>query len=183
MENIKTEIINFALQLIQEKGYVAFSYNDISKHFNVTKASVHYHFRSKEDLGLAVCDKLIQEIKGMYFSAQSTQLPDKMKILQYIKKRIDDIQNPGICPISSMQADYESLPPSMQSKVQQLSELELEYLANILKQAIGGGKSCEDTYALAATILASLKGAVLYSRVTGKDLVSKVLGQLEKFLV
>lgn len=181
MENKKTEIMDYALQLIQEKGYVAFSYDDISKHFNVTKASIHYHFRSKEDLGVAACDKLLQEIRGMYYSAQGIQPSDKMKALRHIIKRTDNMQNPGICPISSLQADYESLPPSIQSKVQELSELELEYLTTFV-QTVDGRKSREDAYALAVTILTSLKGALLYSRVTGRDLVSEVLGQLEKMI-
>ncbi|PGY05869.1 TetR/AcrR family transcriptional regulator, partial [Bacillus sp. AFS031507] len=62
MENRKVQIIDLAMQLIQQKGYVAFSYDDISKQLGVTKASIHYHFEKKEDLGAAITDKIMQRL-------------------------------------------------------------------------------------------------------------------------
>ncbi|HIE19064.1 TPA: TetR/AcrR family transcriptional regulator, partial [Candidatus Bathyarchaeota archaeon] len=35
-------------------GYGGFSYSDLSKALGITKASIHHHFPSKEELGLAV---------------------------------------------------------------------------------------------------------------------------------
>ena len=63
MENRKTQIIELALKLIQQKGYVAFSYDDISKQLNVTKASIHYHFEKKEDLGVAAAEWISQSLQ------------------------------------------------------------------------------------------------------------------------
>jgi TetR/AcrR family transcriptional repressor of nem operon len=37
-------ILQVAEQLVQARGYNAFSYADIARTLNLTKASLHYHF-------------------------------------------------------------------------------------------------------------------------------------------
>ena len=67
MENRKSQIIELALRNIREKGYLSFSYDDLAKELGVTKASIHYHFMKKEDLGLAVCTKLKEGLEKILF--------------------------------------------------------------------------------------------------------------------
>jgi hypothetical protein len=50
MESRKNQIISLAFKLIQEKGFVAMSYDDLSKPLGVTKANIHYHFEKKGGL-------------------------------------------------------------------------------------------------------------------------------------
>src|SRR5882757_1774201 len=47
-------ILNIAEQLAQTRGYNGFSYADIAAQLGVTKASLHYHFPSKAELGRAL---------------------------------------------------------------------------------------------------------------------------------
>src|SRR3974390_1012687 len=51
------QILDLAETLIQSRGYSAFSYQDIADHLGIRKASIHYHFASKTDLGIAVIDR------------------------------------------------------------------------------------------------------------------------------
>src|SRR5258708_35419404 len=44
-------ILDVAEQLAQTRGYNGFSYADIAAKVGVTKASLHYHFPSKAELG------------------------------------------------------------------------------------------------------------------------------------
>jgi len=44
-------ILDVAEQLAQTKGYNGFSYADIAAQLGLTKASLHYHFPSKAELG------------------------------------------------------------------------------------------------------------------------------------
>ena len=50
----RSEIINIADALIRAKGYNAFSFTDIGKQLNIKNASIHYHFPTKTDLGVAI---------------------------------------------------------------------------------------------------------------------------------
>src|SRR5450432_2291463 len=50
-------ILNAAERLVQTRGYNGFSYADIAAQLGVTKASLHYHFASKADLGCALIER------------------------------------------------------------------------------------------------------------------------------
>ena len=54
------QILDRAEALIQTRGYSAFSYQDISEALGIRKASIHYHFPSKTDLGIAVVDRYVE---------------------------------------------------------------------------------------------------------------------------
>ncbi|MFG1709386.1 TetR/AcrR family transcriptional regulator [Nonomuraea sp. M3C6] len=54
----RTEILRVALRLFTEKGYEATSTRDISEALGLTKSSLYYHFRSKEEiLGSLVAER------------------------------------------------------------------------------------------------------------------------------
>ena len=47
-------ILNAAQDLAQTRGFHGFSYADVAQELQVTKASLHYHFPAKADLGHAL---------------------------------------------------------------------------------------------------------------------------------
>ena len=51
------QILDLAEMLIQTRGYTAFGYQDIADRLGIRKASIHYHFPSKTNLGAAVVDR------------------------------------------------------------------------------------------------------------------------------
>ncbi len=69
----------------------------------------------------------------------------------------------------------------MQERVQQLSQMEMDYLAKLLDDIKKEGKLkiTQDTGAFAALIISSVKGALQYRRVVGEDLYSIVFNQLK----
>ena len=52
--NTQQAILDLAQELIQTKGYNSFSYSDISKELDIQRASIHYYYPTKADLGKAV---------------------------------------------------------------------------------------------------------------------------------
>jgi AcrR family transcriptional regulator len=48
------QILDIAQFLVQTRGFNAFSYADIASQLGIRNAAVHYHFRSKTDLGHAL---------------------------------------------------------------------------------------------------------------------------------
>ncbi|MDA0268923.1 MAG: helix-turn-helix domain containing protein, partial [Cyanobacteria bacterium] len=44
------QILDVAQILVRQRGYSAFSYADISDRVGIRKASIHYHFPSKDEL-------------------------------------------------------------------------------------------------------------------------------------
>ncbi|OAH57635.1 TetR family transcriptional regulator [Domibacillus aminovorans] len=184
MENRKEQIIDLAIKLIQQKGYVAFSYDDISKQLGVTKASIHYHFEKKEDLGVAITDRLSKSLQNFLLLIKNSSVSAEEKLKQFVQQRAERFECTEICPISSLQADFESLPYIVQEKIKEVSRLELTIMKEIVAEAqtekiINGS---EDVQFLAVMILSSVKGALLYRRVLGDDVLVEVLNQLNRFL-
>ena len=56
----KPLILDIASELLQTRSYTAFSYQDLSDRLGITKASVHHHFPSKQELLLAIVDRFAE---------------------------------------------------------------------------------------------------------------------------
>ncbi|MGY6211490.1 TetR/AcrR family transcriptional regulator [Cytobacillus firmus] len=184
MENRKKQIVDLALKLIQQKGYVAFSYDDISKQLGVTKASIHYHFEKKEDLGVAVTERILLRLQESLMSIENSPASAEEKLKQFIQQQAQRFECNEICPISSLQTDYESLPSSVKEKIEEVSRLELQVMKELVAEAQADNiiNSSEDVHQLAVTILSSVKGSLLYRRVLGDGVLAGVLDQLNRFL-
>src|SRR3954463_9659229 len=50
-------ILDVAERLVQTRGFNGFSYADIAAALHVTKASLHYHFPAKADLGARLIER------------------------------------------------------------------------------------------------------------------------------
>ena len=52
-------ILDIAERLLQTRGFTNFSYADIAAELGITKASLHYHFPGKGELGQALISRYI----------------------------------------------------------------------------------------------------------------------------
>jgi TetR/AcrR family transcriptional repressor of nem operon len=66
-------LIELTDTLIQQNGYQGFSYADLADGLGIRKASIHYHFQTKTDLGLAYCE--YKEASLLKLEAALLQLP------------------------------------------------------------------------------------------------------------
>ncbi|KRF21750.1 TetR/AcrR family transcriptional regulator [Paenibacillus sp. Soil787] len=180
MENRKKQITDLALKLIQEKGYVAISYDDLAKQLGVTKASIHYHFEKKEDLGVAVTDRVKQKLQSLFLKINDPSITIEDKITFFATTQIKQLTD-GICPVSSLQTDFESLPKALQEKVLELSQIEISLMKQIVSENEQQRDVDEESTAL--MILSAIKGAMQYQRVMGIDLLPKVLEQIHRILM
>jgi TetR/AcrR family transcriptional repressor of nem operon len=176
MENKRQQILEKAIEFIQKSGFDSFSYQDLSAAVGITKASIHYYFPSKEDLGVEVL-KLINQRTELLMSIIDKQEDAVTKLNLYIQAIISTNGEGLICPISSLQAEYNVIPESMKQELQKLSAAELDRLTNILQQGLDEGvfdfKGPARDYA--SLFLTTIKGAIQYSRVLKEDLRSTVI--------
>ena len=56
----RDQILDVAGKLIQLRGYHATSLDDVLKASGVGKGNFYYYFKSKEDLGYAILDRMLQ---------------------------------------------------------------------------------------------------------------------------
>ena len=77
------QILDLAETLIQTRGYSAFSYQDIADSLGIRKASIHYHFPSKADLGVAVVDRYIARFGEALTAIADDQSQSSMTMLDF----------------------------------------------------------------------------------------------------
>ena len=70
-------VLDVALELFSEHGFAGTSLQDIADRLGVTKAAVYYHFRSKDDLLLALVGPAIDELMAMAAETDSDLRPQR----------------------------------------------------------------------------------------------------------
>ena len=169
MSTTKNDIIVLALDLIRAKTYSSFSYDDIARELNITKAAIHYHFKTKEDLGLAVCQSILDAIT-MHREEQVAAVAKGKHPWFIIEERVRAQALCGICPMVSLYSDYESLPDSIRQALTRLAEAEIEYICMLVKAY--RAKANPDAV---LTLMLALKGALQYRRVMGDKFFEKMV--------
>ncbi|MEM7146666.1 MAG: TetR/AcrR family transcriptional regulator [Verrucomicrobiota bacterium] len=181
----KAELIQIAIELVMKSGFDSFSYSDLADQLGIRKASIHHHFPKKEDLGLAILEK-VKEVCADHFDHISQQNITAAKKLDLAFSQGRDLCESGnmICPIGSLQAEYNVIPTSMQNKLREIEDLEIDFFTKVLDQ----GRR-EECFAFqgsprdqAIFVVSTLKGGLQYARTHDKSTFTKVINQLKRSL-
>lgn len=54
------QILDLAQEMVQKRGFYAFSYRDIAEQVGIKSASIHYYYPTKGDLGKALVKRIIE---------------------------------------------------------------------------------------------------------------------------
>jgi TetR/AcrR family transcriptional repressor of nem operon len=131
----KAQAIEIAKSQLQLRGYNGFSFQDIADELGIRKASLHYYFASKEDLGLALIQDYTQSFQ------QWSEMHEDREPLEKIKKFIDmynSFSQDGlkVCPGGVLCIDYNTLPPKLKKTVCQLQEQIQDWLTKVVAEGI-----------------------------------------------
>ena len=177
----RESIIRVGDELIRGRGYNAFSFTDISKELDIRNASIHYHFPTKSDLGIAVVHQHIEKLDKLIVSVAGKNPLVQLKafLSVYTHTRTGN----RICIVGSMASALTTVDESMAKELKILVGKVIQWLTDILEEGrakkIFRFRSSPRTRALmiAGTMLASVQ----LSRVTGaKDFESIKDGILEE---
>ncbi|WP_074102406.1 TetR/AcrR family transcriptional regulator, partial [Paenibacillus sp. P3E] len=161
---------DIGLTLVQERGYNGFSYADIAEAIGIRKASIHYHFPSKQDLVQAVLLRYRKEFmdKLQHISDQPHSCLQNIQLFFGLYR--DTLENnTKLCLCSMMAAELNSFPPEIREELNMFFDANAVWLEHVLDQ---GKKSGEFTFSMSAmeqakTIVAFVQGAQLLSRSSG----------------
>lgn len=166
LPDTKKKIIDTATYLLQTRGYL-WSYEDISKALGVKKASIHYHFPTKEHL-IAECTHLYIEAgveKMESIAMGSAANLEKMKQLIEIYRQAYETKN-AICLCTMLSAYCNNSSAETNSQLKNFFEYTLQWLIAVLTAGIREKEfSTSLSPALAASVvLNSLQGLLLTQR-------------------
>ena len=164
------QILDLAETLIQTRGYSAFSYQDIADSLGIRKASIHYHFPSKADLGVAVVDRYIARFGEALTAIADDQSQSSMTMLDfYVQPYLQFASTPDrVCLCGALAGEMMALPPKVRERVDHFFRTHQIWLAEILKRGVARGefKLPRRRHKVARFVFGALQGALLVKRTT-----------------
>ncbi len=162
-------ILDVAERLVQTRGFNGFSYADISAELGITKASLHYHFRTKADLGTRLIGRYgasFREALGAIDAAEPSAI---RRLERYVSLYAAVLAGDRMCLCGMLAAEYTTLPMAMQLEIRGFFDLNEAWLARVVDAGRGSGELtfAGTPEAVSSLILASLEGAMLVARSYG----------------
>jgi TetR/AcrR family transcriptional repressor of nem operon len=174
------EILNAAEDLLQRRGYNAFSYHHIAVQLGVRNAAIHYHFPAKEDLGVALVQRY-QERFGQWVKATEDLEDAWSRLRAYFQTYLDFLEaGCKCCPGGVLGTEFHALPEAMREQARSLARDIHDWITRTLDAGRAQGAltfagRAEDK---AVELGAALQGGLQIARLAGPERFHQVLAQL-----
>lgn len=178
----RTRILDVAEELIQTRGYNAFSYQHISGPLGMRNAAIHYHFPSKEELGCAVIARFRERFESWVEALEKSESDPSRRFRAFVQIYLDCLDHNGrVCMGGILGAEFASIPEEMKEEARWLMR---EMHGWLIEQLQIGRDRGVFTFAggaedKALQIGAALQGALQIARIAGRDRFAQVLRQIE----
>lgn len=104
-QETRLNILQKAFELIYQKGYQTTSVDEIIATTQVTKGAFYYHFKTKDEMGLAILNELmIPNFKNNFiqpFQTEGNPLDTIYNLLHYLLMKSEDLKVEYGCPASN----------------------------------------------------------------------------------
>ncbi len=136
----REQLLEAAVDLLQRVGYASFSFRDLAEVVGIRTASIHYHFPTKADLGIALIDFLRE-----YTRAREREMRDQhpdvcARLLALADRMAEKCADQRSCPMNILQAEYAVLPPAMQQALHTLIDEKLQLIGAWLEEGRAAGQ-------------------------------------------
>lgn len=166
---MKDQILAIAQRLVQQRGYNGFSYADIAAEVGIRKASLHHHFPSKTDLGLALIDEYTRQIDQACAQIDELHQSAEAKLRAYVALFQGSLEANRMCMGGMLASEWLTLDAAMLPGIQVFFTRNTAWLSEVLLVGVQenslrlSGSAAEH----ARLFLAALEGALLIARATG----------------
>jgi len=162
-------ILDVAERLVQTRGFNGFSYADIAEALDVTKASLHYHFPTKADLGKRLIERYEKTFLRLLEAIDATGAAPREKLKRYARIYAEVLRDNRMCLCGMLASDYATLPKSMKEEVKHFFDENERWLTALLEQGrkAGGLGFKGSALELARAMVGSLEGAMMLARSYG----------------
>ena len=158
--------LDVAEALAQTRGFNGFSYAHVASALGVTKASLHYHYPGKAELGEALIERYAARFAAALERLDAERPGARERLDGYVELYADVLRNRRMCLCGMLAAEYETLPPVMAAAIVRFFDANQEWLSRVLEQGRADGTLSFDGPAgeAAQGIIGTLEGAMLIAR-------------------
>jgi TetR/AcrR family transcriptional repressor of nem operon len=179
------QILYYARNFLQCRGYNGFSYKDISQKLGIKNAAIHNYYPKKEDPVAALLEdsrkNLAANIAQIIESGGSAR--DQLQYyFDYALKEFDE--GKSICPPGSVILDFEELPQKVQKQNLLLLDEILSWISRVLKTGLEQGEFSfsDPVEARAELVVEALMGARQLSSIKGRKILVRSISLIKSDL-
>lgn len=169
-----THILDSAERLVQARGYNGFSYADVAGELGITKASLHYHFAGKTELGQALVTRYAERFSAALEQIERDVSEAPARLEAYAALYAEVLRGRRMCLCGMLAAEYATLPEPIREGLVAFFDHNEVWLERVLEQGSAQGtlRLIAPVREVAQLIVSALEGAML---------VARPYGQLERF--
>jgi TetR/AcrR family transcriptional regulator, transcriptional repressor for nem operon len=169
---VKAQILEVATRLMAVRGYHRTSLDDVLRESGAGKGNFYHYFRSKEDLGYEILDRLLERFEARTLApifgdavrdpwSQVETFLDEILATQRARNCV------GGCPMGNLATELADAHEGFRQRLADGFERWRQCLAAALTRARAGGTLAPDvdTEAVARFLVASIEGAILLTKV------------------
>jgi TetR/AcrR family transcriptional repressor of nem operon len=159
-------ILDIAERLVQTRGFNGFSYADIAQALKVTKASLHYHFPAKADLGARLIERYERNFLGALAGIDAKTGNALEKLRRYAAIYEDVLSDNRMCLCGMLAAEFGTLPKGMKEEMRHYFDANERWLVGVLQQGKKEGtlRFKGSAAEVAQSLVGALEGAMMIAR-------------------
>jgi TetR/AcrR family transcriptional repressor of nem operon len=160
--DMRSTLIDVATGQVRRLGYSAFSYADLAEAVGIRKPSIHHHFPTKEDLGVAIVAAYTEHLSEQLdrIDAKTGDMIERLRAYARIYREGLEARRGCLCGV--LASEVAVLPQQVQAGVRQFFGLNLRWIERVLRDGRSNGllRDGVEPRVAARTVLAALQGAL-----------------------
>ena len=163
----RISLLDSAERAVRQRGFDGFSYADLSKEIGIRKASIHYHFATKADLGLALIERYAERFFATLADIRNSGGSAAEQLRSYIQIYRDALaEGEQVCLCVALSAGRDSLSTEVLDQLNRFHAESIAWLTEVFERAAQDGSvsGCALPIEDATAALALVEGAQLLAR-------------------
>ncbi|MBM7774923.1 TetR/AcrR family transcriptional repressor of nem operon [Actinokineospora baliensis] len=159
-------LLDHATRLVRSRGYSAFSYADLATAVGIRKPSVHHHFPTKEELGVALVARYTERFLARLAEIDRLDTGPVDALERYAALHREGLVDGEACLCGVIAAETGAVPAAVAEGVAEFFRVNQAWLTDRIERGQRSGelRPSLDAGDSAATLLAALEGAALVAR-------------------
>lgn len=179
----KETVLQTATSLFLTRGYQLTSMDDIVAVSSVSKTNIYYHYKNKEELLLAIVDRLIERYDRQIMhvlSQEDLSIPDRLERMLHLFADSQEQQEIlGGCPFLTLYTQTAHASEEVSARIKGFFDRQLTGVERLLEAGKQRGELPPEmpAAAMAAMIVTSVEGALFIAKACGRPQVLEELRQ------
>ena len=172
-DKTKQFIVEKTAPIFNMKGYAGTSLNDMISATGLTKGSIYGNFVNKDDVALAAFDFNVGKVNAVIGREMDKTDTFRGKLLAYTKVYQNFLEFPfpeGGCPLLNTAVEADDTHPQLKEKASAAIVSWKDKLVGLIQKGIRNNEFGKDIdpEQIALTIIATIEGAIMITKLTGK---------------